>query len=298
MSAQSAIPSSEYNGDTNAAHNEYGEKRFESLLGARLQEFQKASGLPVALGGIADRNPGGRRLRITKLVGTLTHSLLGFEIAGGQGVGGIVITRANPIRVDDYVSAKTITHDFDDIIVRRERIRSLFAVPVVVDGVVRGAIYGATRDGHSIGDAVMRRASLIASSLAADLEKLSAVRPPAGPSDLTLTRSRQALRDLAELAKTTTDPKVQSRLARIIADLGGTAWIGPTDDGSPSNVTLAPRELDVLRLMELGASNIQIADELGLSIQTVKAYNSSAMRRLGVRNRTSAIHSARALGFL
>lgn len=274
-------------------------KRIEAVLGVRLQEFQKATALPVALGGVAEEHSRGRRLRITKVAGTLTPALLGFSVAGGQGVGGIVVARANLIRVDDYVTAKTITHDFDDVIVRRERIRSLFAVPVVVDGVVRGAIYGGTRDGHTIGDAVLRRASLTAASLASDFRALSPFPVASAPSEVATARTNKALSDLADLARTTADLELRERLSRILADLGGTASIEAGLTGnSRTPVTLAPREVDVLRLIEVGASNIQVAEELGLSIQTVKAYVSSAMRRLGVRNRTSAIHSARSLGFL
>jgi DNA-binding CsgD family transcriptional regulator len=63
--------------------------------------------------------------------------------------------------------------------------------------------------------------------------------------------------------------------------------------GVPAPGVLAPRERDVLRIAAVGASNVEIAAELGLSPQTVKAYMRAAMRKLGVHNRTAALHAAR-----
>jgi DNA-binding CsgD family transcriptional regulator len=61
---------------------------------------------------------------------------------------------------------------------------------------------------------------------------------------------------------------------------------------------LAPRELDALRLVAVGASNVEIAAQLGLSPETVKAYLRTAMRKLDVHNRTAAVHAARLAGIL
>lgn len=52
------------------------------------------------------------------------------------------------------------------------------------------------------------------------------------------------------------------------------------------------------RLAAVGASNREIAAELGLSAETVKAYLRGAMRKLGVHNRTAAVHAARSTGAL
>jgi hypothetical protein len=47
-----------------------------------------------------------------------------------------------------------------------------------------------------------------------------------------------------------------------------------------------------------GGSNLDIAGELGLRPDTVKAYLRSGMRKLDVHNRTAAVHVARARGLL
>jgi two-component system nitrate/nitrite response regulator NarL len=49
-----------------------------------------------------------------------------------------------------------------------------------------------------------------------------------------------------------------------------------------------PRELEVLELLAVGASNRRIARELGVSEHTVKFHLRSIFRTFGVSNRTQA----------
>jgi two-component system, NarL family, nitrate/nitrite response regulator NarL len=55
---------------------------------------------------------------------------------------------------------------------------------------------------------------------------------------------------------------------------------------------LTRREYEVLRLVAAGMTNPEIADELGLTRNTVKTYLQSAMSKLGARNRVEAIAKA------
>ncbi len=48
---------------------------------------------------------------------------------------------------------------------------------------------------------------------------------------------------------------------------------------------LAPRELEVARLAGRGASNKEIADELGISVRTVETYLYRIFFKLGVESR-------------
>jgi len=50
----------------------------------------------------------------------------------------------------------------------------------------------------------------------------------------------------------------------------------------------SPRELDVLELVSTGMTNIQVADQLGLSVHAIKFHLASIYRKLGVANRTEA----------
>ncbi|WP_245547074.1 LuxR C-terminal-related transcriptional regulator [Nocardia brevicatena] len=59
---------------------------------------------------------------------------------------------------------------------------------------------------------------------------------------------------------------------------------------------LTPRERDVLALVAIGATNADIADELGMRESTVKAHVSRILIALGVTNRVQAALLARDLG--
>ncbi len=59
---------------------------------------------------------------------------------------------------------------------------------------------------------------------------------------------------------------------------------------------LSPRELEVLALIAAGRSNREIADELVISISTVKVHTRNIYAKLDVNNRVQAVARARSLG--
>lgn len=63
-------------------------------------------------------------------------------------------------------------------------------------------------------------------------------------------------------------------------------------------VELTARELEVLRLLTLGKTNRQIAEEMLVSLSSVKAYVGRIIEKLGVSDRTQAAVRAVELGLL
>lgn len=61
---------------------------------------------------------------------------------------------------------------------------------------------------------------------------------------------------------------------------------------------LSPRDLDILLLMADGKKNQDIADELGISINTVRTYNQRIFDKLDVNNRARAVARGYELGYI
>jgi two-component system response regulator NreC len=61
---------------------------------------------------------------------------------------------------------------------------------------------------------------------------------------------------------------------------------------------LSRREKEVLRLVSLGYTNRQIADQLFLSVKTVETYRSRVMDKLGLRSRAALVRYALRQGLL
>lgn len=63
----------------------------------------------------------------------------------------------------------------------------------------------------------------------------------------------------------------------------------------PDNVSLSERELEVLRKIDQGLSNQEIADLLFISLHTVKTHARKINVKLGAKSRTQALHRAKEL---
>ena len=61
---------------------------------------------------------------------------------------------------------------------------------------------------------------------------------------------------------------------------------------------LSEREIEVLALIASGASNQQIAEQLVVSMSTVKTHINRTYRKLDARSRTQAVAKARQLGIV
>jgi DNA-binding NarL/FixJ family response regulator len=82
--------------------------------------------------------------------------------------------------------------------------------------------------------------------------------------------------------------------ARVMKELSRTDPHRSAPD--PAVAELTPRELEVLREVETGAANQDIADRLFISERTVKNHVSNILRKLKLRNRYEAAKFARKHG--
>jgi DNA-binding CsgD family transcriptional regulator len=121
--------------------------------------------------------------------------------------------------------------------------------------------------------------------------------------------------DSIRLALDVADPALADRLAARLADVPGVRLVGHGEAAdavvtlppgrSPQaepqvdvEVSLTPREVEVLALLAEGASNKMIARRLGISVHTAKFHVGSLIDKLDAVGRTDAVAHAARLGVL
>jgi DNA-binding NarL/FixJ family response regulator len=87
------------------------------------------------------------------------------------------------------------------------------------------------------------------------------------------------------------------RALRAVLD-GGESFDPRHPARAPGRGALSPREREVIRLVAAGATNQEIARELGIGSETVKTLLTRAFSKLGVRRRAEAVSVAHDLGLL
>lgn len=89
--------------------------------------------------------------------------------------------------------------------------------------------------------------------------------------------------------------------AASLLEIAGEPKVARTRLYAPGDALIEPlstREQEVLRLLRDGASNREIAQQLVLSVNTVKKHVLNLCGKLGVQSRTQAIAKARTLHLL
>ncbi len=114
----------------------------------------------------------------------------------------------------------------------------------------------------------------------------------AGATDFLLkTTKKSDLCAAIENASKNSTPHAESKLKTLTARLAKRS-LPPNID-----IPLTPREFQVLKIISLGLSNQEIADSLGISIETVKEHVQNILRKLQVKDRTQAAVWAVRQGF-
>lgn len=186
-------------------------------------------------GFVADLD-GPARAVIRWLAGTRTDSLQDLVVPVGQGVGGRVLALGRPVRVPDYVTAPTITHQFDGQ-VRREALSAMLAVPVVEgrggQGNTLAVAYAALRGPGEFGDDAVRAVQEVATDAAralrlaarAEAGRVTAVAAERQRMQASLHDSVGAMlfsigAQVRDLRATLPDnPVLRTRLGRLEADV-------------------------------------------------------------------------------
>jgi DNA-binding CsgD family transcriptional regulator len=70
------------------------------------------------------------------------------------------------------------------------------------------------------------------------------------------------------------------------------------DERKRENLSITPRELEILELIAQGLSNREIAEKLFVSENTVKTHSSRVFGKLGARRRTQAVQLGKDFGLL
>ncbi|MFC8042256.1 LuxR C-terminal-related transcriptional regulator [Nocardia sp. NPDC057353] len=261
-------------------------------LRAALRLVAGEAGVPVAFGGEVARDA----LLLSEFVGTTTNALRGLTVLRMSGLGGQVMDTGAPASVADYRSASSITHDYDRPVLG-EGIRSVLAVPVVVDREPRAVLYAANRGGSPLGGRTAELMIGAARHLAREITvrdevdrrlRLLRLADPA-PAGADSEELRDIHAELREIAGAVADPALRARVDavgdRITRMLAG----APAVDAP----RLSRRELDVLAQIALGCTNQEAAARLSVGAETVKSYLRSAMSKLDAHTRVEAVARAR-----
>jgi LuxR family maltose regulon positive regulatory protein len=134
------------------------------------------------------------------------------------------------------------------------------------------------------------------------LETALALAEPAGCIRSFVDEGAPMAQLLAAAARRGVNPAYTGRLLAAVdgekqARAGAAPGPGPAP-AQPSIEPLTPRELEVLRLIARGLSNLEISEQLFLALDTVKGHNRRIFDKLQVQRRTEAVARARELGVL
>lgn len=243
---------------------------------------------------------------MTSIVGNRTHSLDGLRVRPERGLGGRAMTEMRPRMTSDYGSSQQITHDYDGFVLG-EGLRTLLAIPIVVDGRSRGVLYAGAWEEAPVGGVSTAPAMTVADSVASELRvrdeverRMRSFSPrPQNFSPSHREELRESFAELRSISADVTDAQLRERLARLERRLLTVAGDEPPVQTGPiAAVHLSPRETDVLACAALGETNAEIASQLGLREGTVKAYLGTAMSKLDASTRHAAVARARRAGLL
>lgn len=271
------------------------------LVANAVRELARRTRFPVAFGGLIEEGV----VSVTSIVGARTRSLDGLRVRPERGLGGRAMMELRPRMTSDYGSSQQITHDYD-VFVLGEGLRTLLALPIIVQGRSRGVLYAGGWDEEQVGGVTTAPAMQVAQSVADELRirdevqrRLHATVTDGGVAPSQREELRESFAELRSIAASVDDVDIRARIAQVEQRLMVLAGEAATPQTGPMpTIHLSPRETDVLACAALGSTNAEIATQLGLREGTVKAYLGTAMSKLDASTRHAAVTRARRAGLL
>ncbi|WP_156118318.1 GAF domain-containing protein, partial [Microbacterium sp. ZOR0019] len=163
------------------------------LVANAVRELARRTRFPVAFGGLIEEGV----VRVTSIVGARTRSLDGLRVRPERGLGGRAMMELRPRMTSDYGSSQQITHDYD-VFVLGEGLRTLLALPIIVQGRPRGVLYAGGWDEEQVGGVTTAPAMQVAQSVADELrirdEVQRRIQANTGGGDAVAPPQREELR--------------------------------------------------------------------------------------------------------
>ncbi|WP_244632052.1 MULTISPECIES: GAF domain-containing protein [unclassified Microbacterium] len=214
------------------------------LVANAVRELARRTRFPVAFGGLIEEGV----VSVTSIVGARTRSLDGLRVRPERGLGGRAMIELRPRMTSDYGSSQQITHDYD-VFVLGEGLRTLLALPIVVQGRSRGVLYAGAWDEEQIGGVTTAPAMQVAQSVADELrirdEVQRRLQTTLLAGDTVAPPQREELREsfaeLRSIAASVDDADIRARISQVerrLLTLAGDAV--PATTGAVSTVHLSP----------------------------------------------------------
>jgi len=92
-------------------------------------------------------------------------------------------------------------------------------------------------------------------------------------------------------------PKVQTMVIEKEVYINNTSPF-TFNEGALTQLNMSRRELEVLQLMANGLSNQEIADQLFVSLNTVKTHSARLFEKMEVKRRTQAVEKGKRMGLI
>lgn len=188
------------------------------LIANAVRELARRTRFPVAFGGLIEEGV----VSVTSIVGARTRSLDGLRVRPERGLGGRAMMELRPRMTSDYGSSQQITHDYD-VFVLGEGLRTLLALPIVVQGRSRGVLYAGGWDEERVGGVTTAPAMQVAQSVADELRIRDEVQrrmqeAPLGVDSVAPAHReelRQSFAELRSIAASVDDVDIRARIAHV-----------------------------------------------------------------------------------